>query len=276
MVPLRALDVDVDVRVIGLEPDGLAAEVRGRWHLALRDDAASYAGVASPALPQPAPLVIEAGFGNGFGSDAAEGRRASGRVVDDDLPRLLMRLTHAVTNAVIHAQTGTLLMLHAAALCHPVTGAAAVCVAPGNTGKSTLCVRLGPRLRYLTDETVGIYPGGSIAAYPKPISTRRPDWPAVKDEVAPADPGLDLPEVTPWVVGVVLLRRLPEHRGRPRVEVLSTLDAVVALTPESSGFMGTDRPLAWVADLVERTGGARRVTYTSADDLEPLLSEITG
>ena len=49
----------------------------------------------------------------------------------------------------------SVLMLHAAGLADPATGATAVFVAPGNTGKTTLCRTLGPVRTYVSDETVG-------------------------------------------------------------------------------------------------------------------------
>src|SRR5690606_11574012 len=134
---------------------------------------------------------------------------------------------------VIAARTGELLMLHAAALAHPKTGATAVFVAPGNTGKTTLCRALGPSRSYVTDETVGVRRDGAVVAYPKPLSLRRPDGVGIKDEAAPGDVGLPRPRVQLWLAGIVLLRRDPDEVGVPVVEELPLLDAVLALTPES-------------------------------------------
>lgn len=261
VVPLRALDTDVDLVVGGADAPDLAEVIRSRWHLALRDD---------DRTGGPGPVTVA--VGRGAAPEAAVPGRES--VFDEEVPRLLMRLTHAVTGKIIAAQTGRLLMLHAGGLSDLATGATAVFVAKGNTGKSTLCTRLGPGRGYLSDETIGIRRDGTVAAYGKPISTRRPDWPTVKDEMAPAGLGLRAPAAVPFVAGLVLLDRLAEHPGEPEVERLGTLEAIAAITPESSGFTRTERPLSWLATVLEATGGAVRVRYAQAAELGPLLEEL--
>ncbi len=262
VVPLHVLGTDVDVHVTGQDPEELARVLRERWHLALRDGA----GEAVPLVVGAAVLAPD--------EPPAPWGRQDPVVSDRDLPRLLQRLTQSITHAVITARTGDLLMLHAAGLADPRTGATAVFVAPGNTGKTTLCRALGPRLAYVSDETVGIRRDGTITPYLKPLSTRRSDWAGTKDEQPPGAAGLTAPPVTPWVAGVVLMRREPGLDGPAQVSELDVLDAVLALTPESSGFMGTEGPLRWLADVLERTGGARRAVFAEAADLEPLAAEI--
>ncbi len=267
-VPLGVLDTSVDVVVCGPQDRARTLEglVRAAWHLAIRDPSPEPAAVEIEVEllpnrePRPAGLAYD---------------RAATQVRDADPARLMMRLTHAVTSAAITAQTGTLLMLHAAGLAHRDTGAASVWVAPGNTGKSTLCRTLGPDYSYLSDETVGIRRDGSVAPYPKPVSVRVPDS-TVKDERAPGECGLALPAVPARVTGIVLLHRDAAHHGRPEVLRLDTLDAVQAVTPESSAFMATDRPLTWLAGLLESTGGARQVRYAEVQDLRPLAAQIMG
>ncbi|MDO5739003.1 MAG: hypothetical protein Q4P07_02525 [Ornithinimicrobium sp.] len=265
IVPLHVLDTDVDLHVTGHDAAGTAAAIAQRWHLALREGEGSLTAT-----------VVEAALLPPDRDEAAPWTREETVVHHSDLPRLLQLLTQSVTYAVIGARSGELLMLHAAALAHPVTGAAAGFVAPGNTGKTTLCRTLGPELSYLTDETLGIRRDGTIAAYLKPLSTRRTDWLGVKDEQAPGALRLQAPPAPPWIAGLVILERDPEHAGEPLVEELDTLDAVIALTPESSAFMKTERPLQWLADVLERTGGARRATYGEVAQLRPLAHEICG
>lgn len=270
VVPLRALGTDVDVEVHGPDPEVLEQALRDRWHLCLRTPSSP-----PPDRPDEEPRVVRAELlPQRHGAPADAWTRGDDDVRDSDPRRLLQRLTQAVTHQVISARTGDLLMLHAAGLAHPTTGASAVFVAPGNTGKTTLCRTLGPALSYLTDETVGIRRDGTLAPYPKPLSVRRADWHGVKDETPPGDADLALPAAQPWLAGVVLLDRQEDHASPPRVEELDLLDAVLALTPESSGFMRTRAPLRRLADALERTGGARRVTYREVADLEPLAAAI--
>lgn len=275
VVPLHVLGTDVDVHVDGHEPEHLAGVLRERWHLALREDEDPAQGCGAAAAGQgQQPLVVEAALLPPEGQPATAWSRQHSAVQDRDLARLLQRLTQSITHAVITARTGELLMLHAAGLADPDSGATAVFVGPGNTGKTTLCRTLGPARAYVTDETVGVRRDGRVAPYLKPLSTRRPDWPTTKDEQAPGSLGLRAPRVQPWLAGVVLLQRQTGHTGAPRIEQLEVLEAVLELTPESSGFMGTQGPLRWLAQVLERTGGARRVVYAEARDLEPLAAEI--
>ena len=268
IVPLHVLGTDVDIHVEGPGAHHLVQVLRERWHLCLRAD-------ATPTSAEP-PRVVGATL---LDPDAAPdpgppGWARGDAVSDPDERRLLQRLTQSVTYAAIGARSGDLLMLHAAALADPVTGATAAFVAPGNTGKTTLCRTLGPARSYVSDETVGVRRDGTVAPYLKPLSTRRPDWAGVKDEQAPGRLGLRAPGVTPWLAGVVLLRRDEQHRGEPEVEELDVLDAIMAITPESSAFMVTERPLHWLADVLGRTGGCRRVTYAEVGELEPLVTEV--
>ncbi|MGD8150905.1 hypothetical protein [Ornithinimicrobium sp. Y1694] len=276
VVPLHVLGTDVDLRLGGVEEDARTLEeaVRERWHLCLRDP--DRAVSRDPDDPDHVRVVEAALMSDDQVESSSAWDRGETDVRDSDLRRLLQRLTQSVTFSVIGARSGELLMLHAAALAHPETGAAAAFVAPGNTGKTTLCRTLGPALTYVSDETLGVRRDGTITPYPKPLSTRRPDWVGVKDEQAPGELGLRSPAVEPWLAGIVLLRRETEHEGPPQIEELDTLDAVMALTPESSAFMKTEGPLRWLADVLERTGGARAVEYAEAADLAPLAEEICG
>lgn len=263
-MPLHVLDTDVDVVVSGGDAARFARTVAERWHLAVTDRAA-----AAPA-PGDEPLVVEVEL------DGVRPARPDGVLRGTDQRALLQRLTQEVTRTAIRARTGDLLMLHAGAVAHPVTGAAVVLVAPGGTGKSTACRVLGPQRAYLTDETVGIRRDGTIAPYLKPISTRRPDWAGVKDEVAPSELGLAAPTVPARPAGIVLLRREEGREGPAEVVPMDTLEALTALAPETSGFMRTERPLTWLAGLLEGTGGAVRVTYGAAEQLAGLVDEICG
>ncbi|GAB3067132.1 hypothetical protein GCM10027053_33320 [Intrasporangium mesophilum] len=193
---------------------------------------------------------------------------------EDALARAMPGLTQQVTAAAIRARTGSLLMFHAGALCDQETGATIAVVAPGGTGKTTVVRTLGPGRGYLTDETVGVKPDGSVVPYAKPLSVRRPDAFMHKDEIPPDELGLELPRVDPWLAALVVLRR-DLDRGEPvRVERVDLLEALVALAPETSSLAALDRPLRVLADLVERVGGLRILRYHDAEDLEPVVAAL--
>lgn len=252
-VPVHVLDTEVDIVVSGEGSAAFARTVAARWHLAVSEVAEP---TEEPARGTPVTVELE--------------------LTGSDKRQVLQRLTQQVTRAVIEARTGDLLMLHAGALAHRETGAALAFVAPGGTGKSTLCRVQGPGRAYLTDETVGIRRDGTIAPYLKPISTRRTDWAGVKDEVAPADLGLEGPSVPARLAGIILLRREEGWADPPEITTLDTLTALTEIAPETSGFSNTERPLTWLAELLEETGGARRVSYGTADQLGGLVDSICG
>jgi len=192
-----------------------------------------------------------------------------------ELMLALQLLTQEVTRRLISAQIGRLLMIHAGAVSHPVTGESLVFVAPGGTGKTTLACVLGRRYGYLTDETVGIDDTGSIHPYPKPLSLRVPGA-AAKDEAPPDELGLLPAHPEPTVKRVIVLHRPSGHASGPIVEELSTLDAVETILPETSSLARLPRPLRTLAELTERCGPVLRCSYAEAGDLVSLTAALIG
>lgn len=184
----------------------------------------------------------------------------------------LTELTQRVTYAAIGEQAGRFLMLHAGALADLESGAAVVYVAPGGTGKTTISTRLGPGRGYITDETVAVSRSGDITTYSKPLSTRVSA--GGKEEIAPGRLGLVPAAALPWIAGLLLLRRDPQHHGDVIVTPLDVLDAIALLSPEISALAALDDPLRTCRDIIERAGGVLQVTYRDAEQLEPLVGDI--
>lgn len=191
----------------------------------------------------------------------------------DELASTLSNLTQEVTRAAIEARAGELFMFHAGALSDQVSGATIAFVAPGGTGKTTLVRTLGPGRGYVTDETVGVRPDLVIETYGKPLSVRRPTG-GPKDETSPLALGLELPRVTPWLAGIVVLRRDLESGAPVVIEEVDPLDALVMLGPETSSLARLERPLHALSDLLHSIGGLRVVRYHDAVDLDPLVSDV--
>ena len=254
-----ATTVFVDVRVLGTvvrirtpDPDS-AAVVRSAWHLALAPHG---------ALEVPEDRTITMTVVDVPGPDVPEGRRS----------RAMVTLTQRVTYAALRAQAGAAVFFHAGGICDPSTGAAVVYVAPGGTGKTTLTRTLGRGLGYLSDETIAVRSDGSIMPYLKPLSIRRGGDVTMKDEVAPGELGLRAPTVAPWIAGLVILRRRDGARLERRA--VATLDAIAALSPETSALAALERPLSRLADVLDRAGGLEIVTYSEADQLRSLVDEV--
>ena len=225
VLPLTVLGVPVDLRFEGPRATEAHDAFAPRWALCRRDDT------------EPAERSVRVTLG---GPDSGSNEDAS--IGTDDLRSLLQMATQRVTYQAIHGNIGSLLMFHAAAVCHPETGAALVAVAPGGTGKTTVCRTLGPGRGYLSDETVGVRADNTIVPYPKPLSVRRPDWDA-KDETDPRSLGLATTTVTPYVAAILLLARDDGHTGPARLEPLGLFDAILGMTPETSSLSRLPRPL---------------------------------
>ena len=260
-VDLLTLGVCLQVGLAGASP-AQVDRFRTLWQLCLAD---------SPgARLQGAGGAVDGGrldVGDRFAALSADDPHAESR--------LLMHVTQEITRALIEAQAGRVILLHAGALADPCTGASIVYVAPGGTGKTTLSHTLGPELAYLTDETVAITSAGVILPYPKPLSIRRDPYDGLKDETGPTSLGLRLPDVTPWVAGVVLLRR-DGGAHAVSIEQVEVLDALVKLAPESSSLARLPRALQQVAHLLESTGGLQVLCYDEATTLRSAVLEITG
>lgn len=253
---LVALGTTVEVRVSGGRADSALAEIERVWQLCM-----------APADGRPA-AKVRVVHDEGIPSLTDVGK---GVVEGSSLPDLMQMLTQAVTRAAIDAQAGRLVMLHAAGIQDPRTGATVALVGPGGTGKTTLIRTLCPGLGYITDETVAITDDNTVLPYPKPLSVRREPSSPWKDETDPLHFGAFAPSKPATLVGIVILDRRDGYPGLPTVEPVDTLDAIAALTPETSHLPEMEKPLQRMAALCDSVGGVIRVTYAEAADLASLL-----
>lgn len=265
-IHVAGLGVRVPVHLGGARVDELGQAMRRAWSRALCDPG---------ALPEAAAVALEL-TASGEGGPGFSPRRDDRLLTSDDLATLLTQATQRITLSVIEAGTGELLMFHAGAVCHPQTGHSLVFVAQGGTGKTTLSRTLGAHgYGYLTDETVGITGDLRILPYPKPLSTRSELTREFKHEYSPDELGLGRHHPEPRVVGLVLLSR-DDSTAEPRREPLGLLDAIVAVTPESSALAALERGLHSCADLIGAVGGVERWTYAEASSLVPWVEALLG
>lgn len=259
---VNAFDVPVEVHLDGDRAAEVAESMRPLWEFCLPADGAS----------------AEAAVHVVFDSDrvVSADAQSRGHLTGERLDDLLQVLTQRITLAAIDARAGRHLMLHAACLADPRTGAAAAFVAPGGTGKTTFVSVLGPGRWYVTDETTVVRADDSVVPYPKPLSVRRAPASLLKDETPPSSLGLQAPSGPVRLVALCLLARDEQHRGSPRVETLGTLDALVALAPQTSHLSEMARPLQRLTALCEAVGGVHRVTYQEAADVADVVDELLG
>ncbi len=259
---LGGIGARLELRLSGSRVDELESQLRLLWERCLDPVAGVDAGSIGVTLADP-------------DAETDTLLRGADDLASPDLDLLLLRTTQTITGRLIKARVGEVLMFHAGAVCHPVTGASLVFVAEGGTGKTTLARKLARHYGYLTDETVAITAENRILPYPKPLSMRQHGETA-KREVAPSDL-VGLPDgVEPWVARVVLLDRDDEHGHQPAIEELGLLDAIAAMTPETSSLHALPRGLHRCADLIGATGPVLRVRYSEATSLTPLVTELIG
>jgi hypothetical protein len=233
-VLVEALGVRV---LLATTDEALAAALREVWHACLAT------GDALPDVTVP----------------------VSGRTREEALEHA----TQQVTERAVSARAGDLLMLHAAAVADE-RGHAVLLVGPSGMGKTTVARTLGCRWRYVTDEACAIDSGGQLLAYPKPLSVKTGSAP--KQQRSPESLGLTPADSSASPVGVLLLDRGSQDDTLD-VEPLRTVPAVALLAEHTSYLTQLQRPLHRLADLVHAVGGARRVRYGEATDLEPVVAE---
>lgn len=191
-----------------------------------------------------------------------------------DVGELRDRLARVLTLHAIDARAGDLLLLHAAAVCEPSTGATVALVGASGSGKTTAARELGRTFGYVTDETLGVQDDGSVVPYPKPLSVVQ-GGPA-KEQLGPEVAGLrPTGRAAPWLAAVLLLDRDPALAA-PRIEPVRVTDVVAPLFGQISYLSRRGRPLARLQRLVEATGGLRVLRYADARDLVPVVREVLG
>jgi hypothetical protein len=261
-VAVTALGVPITIRLGGDRAAEVAERVPVLWECCPGDPAEDPAGTVQVVFDSSATVVAAAD--------------ADGVVAREHLQDLLQVLTQRVTLTAIDARAGDAVMLHAACLANPHTGLAAAFVAPGGTGKTTLVRTLGQDRWYVTDETTLVLDDGGIVPYPKPLSIRRAPESLYKNETAPSAVGLVAAQGPVRLGALCLLDRDDTHTGAPEVTSLDTLDALVALVPQTSHLPEMARPLQRLAALCESLGGVHRVSYREVADLADLVDEWIG
>lgn len=193
-------------------------------------------------------------------------------VSGEDLDEVLHHLSPMVTQRAIGAHQGELVMLHAAALADPSSGATAVLVAASGTGKTTASLTLGTRFAYLSDETAGITSDGVVLPYRKPLSII--EGGPFKVQRSPGELGLLMTEQECHLAALLVIERRPDHPEEPDVTAMATVDAIAALAPQSSYLPSLDRPLHRLAEVCDLAGGAHHVTYREAASLRHVLEDL--
>jgi hypothetical protein len=184
---------------------------------------------------------------------------------------LAQRITSEVTIGAIAGLRGKALMLHASAVALD-DGRVIGFVGPSGRGKTTASQVLSRVYGYVTDETLAVRLDGSVLAYPKPLSIG--SQPHVKLTEPASSLGLrGAPDDGLHLAALVLLDRRPDV-GHAFVESVPLIEALSALVPQTSHFSALDRPLRTLLEAMRSTGGVRRVVYSEASSLPPLIDDV--
>jgi len=181
------------------------------------------------------------------------------------------RTTIDVTLAALKAQSGRMLMFHAAGVADD-TGRVAAFIGPSGAGKTTLSGELGRHAGYVSDETIAIGRGLAVSPYRKPLSIVRPGAP--KRQVSPADAGLQhLPDAPLRLASLVLMARDPDAETA-EIEQVGLAEALPELVSQMSYLRDQERPLQAIAAVCDAVGGVRRLRYRDTSSVPALLPQL--
>jgi hypothetical protein len=208
-------------------------------------------------------------------SDELIARWAAGRgwVAATSLDVLMHDLSPSITGRAVEHLAGRALMLRAAVLADPLSGAAAVLVGPPGVGRSTAAARLGTALGYVTDEVVAVAEDGALVPFPKPLSLPGAHG-HVTAQLSPDDLGLLEAPPSLWVAAVAVLDRRPEAPAVPALEPVELPGAVATLAGHTRFLDILDRPEARLRALLAGVGGATRLSYRDDADLLPAVRSL--
>ncbi len=114
-----------------------------------------------------------------------------------------------------------------------------------------------------------------MVAYPKPLSVIERSGSGLKTQSAASVLGLRRAPDRLTLAGILFLDRDPSLTEL-RVEPVPTLRALAALAPQTSYLARLPAPLHRVADLLQATGGLRRVRYREAEELVDVVHDLLG
>ncbi|MDL9978266.1 hypothetical protein [Microbacterium candidum] len=188
-----------------------------------------------------------------------------------DVDHAAQYLATALTLEGIRGLRGRALLLHAAAIAFD-DGRVIGFVGPSGRGKTTASRALAQAAGYVTDETLAVLPDLSVIPYPKPLSVL--SGPPPKRSIDPAGLGMQsLPDSPLRLGALALLERRPDI-VEAYVENVELSEAIGLIVPETSSLIAMPRPLGDLVDVIQRTGGVRRVIYSEAGQLPALLPEL--
>ncbi|MBX3089097.1 MAG: hypothetical protein KF772_00750 [Cryobacterium sp.] len=195
-------------------------------------------------------------------------------IVAPDFTGLEHRLSSAVTLNLIGLARRDYLLLHAAAVADPGSGAVLALIGPSGSGKTTASITLSRTFGYVTDETVAVASDLTVKPYPKPLSIVQPGSKIKKQQSPDELELLSVDGFPPLSLAAVALLDRSAASARPKVEPVALADAIADLVPQISYLSERERPLRQLAQLIGRVGGIQRLKYRDAKDLPEIAARF--
>lgn len=188
--------------------------------------------------------------------------------VKDEGNRTNYSLHRQVTRVLIEENAGRLVMFHAGAIADE-TGLVIGFVAPSGTGKTTFAREFGKRWQYVTDETLALWPDGTVLPYPKPLSLGSQARGDQKVGMAPAVAGmrpLSGDAANLRLAGIILLDRFDWYEDAPALTELPPLPAAAQIMEQTSSMLLHPNPLDTLARITQAGAGTWKLRYRDAAD----------
>jgi hypothetical protein len=201
--------------------------------------------------------------------DYEKGVLLTSRIEGNDDSEILAGLTSELTyRAIEFAKGSKQVLIHASGIANE-TGQVTGFIGQSGAGKTSVARSLGKKYQYVTDETLAVDPSdGSVMAFPKPLSLVAEKGPKV--QMSPDELGL-LNLSTSLTLGSLYFLNRVQGLSSFQIETLPWREWLERLIPQVSFLDQMDRPLKSLFDLVNSHGGIKLVSYSEAEQLNPLI-----
>ncbi|WP_440103388.1 PqqD family peptide modification chaperone [Glutamicibacter mishrai] len=196
-----------------------------------------------------------------------------GKCNDVNAEAVASEFSTVVTRVSLHVlKKANQLLLHAGGIADD-HGNVAVIVGPSGRGKTTTIREMAREYSYVSDETIAIDAEGRVLPYPKPLSVIVSEH-KHKQQIPSAQLGMKQLESNQLRIGSIVILERGKSGSKGDVEPVSLAEALNLISSQSSYLTFVTHPLAFIARLMNETGGFKRLTAGSIDFLASLAPKL--